>query len=182
MDIQASRRESLFNHIVRLIEPTVRRTLHKYLPNRQDADDTVQEVLIRLWKHLYKVPIAESRARAWACTTSKNLALDLIRRRNREARYLDRSYYVDMSSTVDGNDPFRIWQFPSTACPGLGLNLNGEVERAFSTLSSPQRQAILMVAEGYSYKDIASAQNQNVGTVRSRIHYARRQLREQLTE
>jgi RNA polymerase sigma factor (sigma-70 family) len=140
----------------------------------------MQEVLLRIWKHLHKVPTAQVRSSAWACTTSKHIALDFIRRQQRESRHLDRNYHVDISSTTNEYDPYRIWQFPDSDNIESRLDLQQSLENAIRVLSLPQKQALLMVAEGSSYLDVASAQNTNVGTVKSRVHTARQRLRQEL--
>lgn len=44
-------------------------------------------------------------------------------------------------------------------------------------LSKPLKQVLVLYAEGYSYLEIGRLTNTRVGTVRSRLHYARRQAR-----
>jgi RNA polymerase sigma-70 factor, ECF subfamily len=49
------------------------------LGNRADAEETTQEVLLRLWQNMDKFNVAN--ARAWTYRTTRNLCLDQIRRR-----------------------------------------------------------------------------------------------------
>lgn len=51
------------------------------LGNAADAEDAVQEVLLRLWNHLGEVKV--SKARAWLYRTTRNHCLDMLRQRAR---------------------------------------------------------------------------------------------------
>ena len=55
-----------------------------------------------------------------------------------------------------------------------------DFSRALGKLSEPQRTVFLLSSEGLSYKEIADATQCNIGTVMSRLFYARKQLQELL--
>lgn len=50
--------------------------------NRQDAEDVMQEVYVRLWQGAYR---PEGKPMAWLLTVTRNLALDCLRRRHANA-------------------------------------------------------------------------------------------------
>jgi len=54
------------------------------------------------------------------------------------------------------------------------------IGRALAGIPYLQRQALLLHAQGFSYKEISDLQEANIGTVRSRIHYARRLAQQEL--
>ncbi|WP_231406582.1 sigma-70 family RNA polymerase sigma factor [Streptomyces sp. MC1] len=61
--------------------------------------------------------------------------------------------------------------------------LNPDLEAAFHKISPPRRLAIYLVdVEGLSYREVAETMGTPVGTVMSRIHRGRRQLRELLSQ
>ena len=56
------------------------------------------------------------------------------------------------------------------------------INRALSQLPDEQRLALLLVSEGRTYLEIAQLTNNEVGTVRSRIHYARKKVQKLINE
>jgi RNA polymerase sigma-70 factor (ECF subfamily) len=72
---------------------------------------------------------------------------------------------------------------PTTADPRPALLARNDVERALARLSEAKRVALLMAeVEGLSSEEIATALGVPIGTVWSRLHAARRELREALEE
>lgn len=53
----------------------------RFLPNKEDADDALQEAFFRLWKHADQIGSREE-AEALTVVTVKNLCIDTLRRRN----------------------------------------------------------------------------------------------------
>lgn len=80
-----------------------------------------------------------------------------------------------------------LWSFTGTrataADPRPALQARNDVERALALLSEPKRVTILMAeVEGLSCQEIATALQVPVGTVWTRLHAARRELRRALGE
>lgn len=70
---------------------------------------------------------------------------------------------------------------PSASDPRAALQARGDVERALSQLSEPKRITLLMAeVEGMSCPEIAEALEIPLGTVWTRLHSARRELRQAL--
>ena len=66
--------------------------------------------------------------------------------------------------------------------PGPALNARGDVERALRSISEPKRVALLMAeVEEMSCPEIAAVLGVPIGTVWTRLHAARRELRARLT-
>lgn len=53
----------------------------RFLPNREDADDALQEAFFRLWKHADRIDSREE-AEALTVATVKNLCIDVLRKRS----------------------------------------------------------------------------------------------------
>ena len=53
----------------------------RFLPNKEDADDALQEAFFRLWKHADQIGSREE-AEALTVVTVKNLCIDTLRRMN----------------------------------------------------------------------------------------------------
>jgi RNA polymerase sigma-70 factor (ECF subfamily) len=105
---------------------------------------------------------------AWLSRIVTNVFLDEVRRRKRRP--------VDALP----EDPDRLLP-PSAAADSATHKLSDEVQAALRTLPEDFRAAVVLCdVVGLSYEEIAEALEVPVGTVRSRIHRGRRQLRSAL--
>lgn len=136
--------------------------------NHDDAQDLVQEVLLRVQRGLatYRPGSMEG----WLSRIATNAFLDDVRRRTR--RPLD----------LVGDDVDRI----ATSAPAVDETLAAEqlpddLQAALRTLPDEYRAAVVLCdVVGLGYEEIAASLSVPVGTVRSRIHRGRSQLREVL--
>lgn len=92
-----------------------------------------------------------------------------------------------MSIDQAGVDGTSRWDMPDTAAGPdrqvLALALDGPIQKGLMTLNSEFRTAVLLAdVEGLGYDEIAEVMHTSVGTVRSRIHRGRRQLRSYLVK
>jgi RNA polymerase sigma-70 factor (ECF subfamily) len=132
----------------------------------QFAEDVVQEALLRLWRHPEVLEGPVESARAWLFTVVRNLVID-DRRSARFARELSLDVVPDRPS---GDDISR-------ACD------NAVITDALMSLSIEHRSAI--VRAHYLRQTVAEiARHEQVaeGTVKSRLHYGLRALRQALLE
>ncbi len=137
--------------------------------NNDDAQDLVQEVLLRVRKGLetYRPGSLEG----WLSRITTNTFLDEVRRRRRRP--------VDLFPA----DPDRVVPPSDAADVALAADaLPDDVQSALRRLSPDYRAAVVLCdVVGLSYQEIADALDAPVGTVRSRIHRGRSQLREILS-
>jgi RNA polymerase sigma-70 factor (ECF subfamily) len=133
-----------------------------------DARDLVQDVLLRVRRGLetYRPGSLEG----WLSRITTNAFLDDVRRRRR--RPLD----------ALPDDPDRAVPPAAAADEQLAAeSLSDDVQAALAGLPDEYRAAVVLCdVVGLSYEEIADALAIPVGTVRSRIHRGRRQLREVL--
>jgi RNA polymerase sigma-70 factor (ECF subfamily) len=107
-----------------------------------------------------------------------NAALDLGRQRGRrESVSLDASHQAG-----DAVHPQLLAE--DEAARGLErADLRRLLDRALATLSEVQRQTFVLYADGeLSYREVAEAMGTSIGTVMSRLFYARQKLRVYLNE
>jgi RNA polymerase sigma-70 factor (ECF subfamily) len=130
------------------------------------ADEAAQEAFIRAWQHLpgYR---PQSPFRNWLYRIAINVARDVLRR---EEKMVD----IDSVPVAD-----------STRGPQDALEaqeLSERVQQAVVSLP-PASRAVLVLREyeGLSYKEIADTLGIPMGTVMSRLNYARNSLRESLS-
>jgi RNA polymerase sigma-70 factor (ECF subfamily) len=134
--------------------------------NDDDANDLAQEALLRVRKGLESYQPGSMEA--WLSRIVTNVFLDEVRRRKRRP----------VEAFPD--DPDRLLP-PSAAADVATDKLSDEVQAALRTLPEDFRAAVVLCdVVGLSYEEIGEALDVPVGTVRSRIHRGRRQLRSAL--
>jgi RNA polymerase sigma-70 factor (ECF subfamily) len=130
------------------------------------AEDVVQEALLRLWRKPEILEQSSEGARAWLFTVARNLVID----DRRSARFTREMQTDDM--------PER----PSLDAIGPAVD-KWILADALKTLSPDHRNAIVRAYYlGQTVADIAEHEQVAVGTVKSRLHYALRALRNALQE
>ncbi|HWZ98455.1 MAG TPA: RNA polymerase sigma factor [Candidatus Dormibacteraeota bacterium] len=136
------------------------------LKNDADAEDVAQEALIRAFRKYARLR-DRSRFRAWLVRITFRLALDRLRsakrRELREAEWM-REQERSRPANLQGSREFQC-----------------QLERAMVELPEKLRLALLLSAmEGHTLEEVASLLSVPVGTVKSRIFFARKQLAEKL--
>ncbi len=145
-----------------------------------DADDVVMETFLKAWRAL---PGFAGRAslKTWLLRIARNAALDLLRSRSRRGVY---EQSLDEAAPEDGVRFEETVPDPRAAPPDLEAmrkDLGIALERALAELDPSHRTVFLLrEVDGLSYKEIAEAVGVRLGTVMSRLFYARRALRRSL--
>ncbi len=145
------------------------RVAYRLLGNEADALDAVQNAFIKAFTH---VDAFEGRSsfKTWLLRVVSNAALDLGRQRGRreERGLIDVLDQVNEVSSHQGD-------------PGVQLDrddLRSLLDQALKQLSEAQRRTfVLHVDGGLSYRELAEVLDVSIGTVMSRLFYARRKLR-----
>jgi RNA polymerase sigma-70 factor (ECF subfamily) len=127
------------------------------------ADDLVQETLAKALANIRSFEPG-SNMMAWLYTILRNEFYSEYRKRRRE---------VDDDESRHAN---RAWVFPSQEEHLYFLN----VRDAFDRLAAEHREALTLVASGFTYKEAAAAAGCAVGTVKSRTSRARDRLAQML--
>jgi RNA polymerase sigma-70 factor (ECF subfamily) len=132
--------------------------------SRSNADDLVQEALIKAWSHRASFQPGTN-LRAWLVTILRNTYYSQYRRRSREVQDVDGKYAALMQ--VDGEQE-----------SNLALN---DVHNALLKLAPEHREILLMIGVGgLSYEEVSQISNLAVGTVKSRLNRARAKLAQKL--
>jgi RNA polymerase sigma-70 factor (ECF subfamily) len=148
----------------------VYRLAYRLTGNPYDAEDLTQETFIRVFRSLSSY--TPGTFEGWLHRITTNLFLDQVRRRRR----------IRMEPL--GDDAQHVANPVGPGSPERGFehaNLDQDVQRALDALSPEFRAAVVLCdIEGLSYEEIAVTLGVKLGTVRSRIHRARAQLRDSL--
>jgi RNA polymerase sigma factor (sigma-70 family) len=144
----------------------IRRFLARATTDAEDVDDLVHTTFLAAARSAGRYDGRPS-CRPWLI----GIAVQLLRRRRRAvARFL-----AVLSSLSGGR--------PAAADPRAALHARSDVERALLLISEPKRITFLMAeAEGLTCPEIAAVLEIPIGTVWTRLHAARRELRQVLAE
>jgi RNA polymerase sigma-70 factor, ECF subfamily len=156
-----------FSELVRTHSQGVLNVIYRMCGSMQVAEDAAQEAFIQAWMELSSYR-PKSSLRNWLYRIAVNTAIDMLRK---EKRILPGAV-EDMFLTDAQAGP------EATFLSGEQTEL---VQEAISTLPDASRAVlILREYEGLSYKEIADSLDIPVGTVMSRLNYARKLLKEKL--
>lgn len=153
------------------------RVAYRLLGNEQDALDAVQDGLLKAFSGLEDFD-GRSGFRTWLVRIVSNSAIDLGRKRSR--RHAFGTSFGGRSGAERGDNDAHHPEPSVDDDPARGLHradVRRALDAALARLSPTVRQTFVLFAEaGLSYKEIAEAQNVPIGTVMSRLHYARQKL------
>lgn len=156
------------------------RVAYRLLGNEQDALDAVQDGLLKAFAGLGDFD-GRSGFRTWLVRIVSNAAIDVGRKRRR--RMVFGVGLGSGSAASNGHAGGPQGRPPEPAAeddPAQGLHradLRRALSLALGRLSPTVRTTFVLFAEaGLSYKEIAEHQGIAIGTVMSRLHYARRKL------
>ena len=166
--------EAAFEHLVRRHEARVFRFLLRMLGERVDAEDVAQEAFLNLHRHGRRFR-GEARFATFVYRVAANAALNHRRslgRRGLRLRRLAERQAVGHDLPASPRDPQAALE---------GAEAERLVQRALLELPLRWRLPLVLYdIEGVPYAEVARALGLPEGTVKSRIHRARRELRERL--
>lgn len=133
---------------------------YRMLGHRQDAEDTAQETFVRVLKHLDRWDKGRD-FEPWLLAVAGNRCRTVLAARRK--RTIPRPLNRDLAD--------------ESADPREARNLAEEVQRSLGELRADYRQAFILFHEnGLSYAEIAEAMARPLGTVKTWVHRARKQL------
>lgn len=174
------RREELeaFEALVERYGRQIYNIAYRMAGNDADAKDLTQEAFIRVFRAFRRIDPQASLER-WLYRIVSNLYIDMLRRRPKvRIESLDAPVITPKGGEISRDVP------DARADPEaevLDAQLDSDVQRALLGLS-PDLRAVVALSdiEGYSYEEIGEMLRIPVGTVKSRLHRARRTLQDRL--
>lgn len=150
--------------------------IQRYLARRlgrQVADDLVAETFLVAFGQRTRYDLARAQARPWLYGIATNLARQHVRAELREYR---------LRAAV-GPEPDPDGHADRVAAQVTAAAMHRLLATALADLAAGDREVLLLIAwEGLTYDEVAEALTIPTGTVRSRLHRARRVLRAALTK
>ncbi|MFI0357100.1 RNA polymerase sigma factor SigE [Actinomadura sp. 9N407] len=142
------------------------RLAYRLTGNRHDAEDLTQDVFVRVFRSLSSY--TPGTFEGWLHRITTNLFLDRARRKQR-IRF--DSLGDDAADRLQGREPTPAQLYDDR-------HLDADIQKALDELAPEYRAAVVLCdIEGLTYEEIGATLGVKLGTVRSRIHRGRAQLR-----
>jgi len=149
--------------------------------NHADAEDLTQESFLRAYRFFDRYN-REMPFENWLYRIMSRVFIDELRKRPKiQAQSLNQPLFLG-----DGSDADVMLEIPDSAFDPeqimLSESLEESLQEALNTLPNEFRIAVILAdIQGMCYEDIAETMNCSLGTVRSRLHRGRKQMRQRLT-
>lgn len=138
--------------------------------DNETAKDLFQETLFRALANKEKYNVGTN-IKAWLYTIMRNVFINNYRRKARQNTVLDSTpndFLLDYNQT--------------TASNGAEASLQmKEIQAAIHDLPGIFKKPFMLYYDGYKYHEIADMLEEPLGTIKSRIHFARKLLKTQLS-
>lgn len=137
--------------------------------DNESAKDLLQETLFRALANKEKYN-AGTNIKAWMYTIMRNIFINDYRKKSRQQTIFDSTpndFLLNHNQTAVAN----------TAEVNLKLK---DIQASIHELPDIFKHPFVMYFEGYKYNEIATLLNEPLGTIKSRIHFARKLLKEQM--
>jgi RNA polymerase sigma-70 factor (ECF subfamily) len=168
--------ERAFEELVVRYQTRLLNFIYRTVGDRERAEDLVQEVFIRVYRHLHRFDRSKKFS-TWAYTIASNLAKNELRNRSRNPLVL---FQTVKKNWQDEDRPLEFED--STTRPDdmyRKRHLRQVVEDSVAKLPEHHRDVfVLRELEGKSYEEIAEITGCNLGTVKSRLNRARNSFAE----
>lgn len=166
--------ESAFAALIRPYKSRIHSLCWQVLHDQERAEDLTQETFIHAFRHLSEFR-QEARFYTWIYRIALNLSLNALRKKKVKER-------EDLVADLGKETRQELWKKGNTL-EFERHELQQFIDKAVQTLPSSQRDVfILHDIEGLPHQQIAERLNIKPGTIRSRLHYARKRLRTYLRE
>src|SRR5687768_11051619 len=163
--------ERAFGELVERYQTRLLNFIYRTIGDREKAEDLVQEVFIRVYRHLHRFDRSKKFS-TWIYTIASNLAKNELRNRSRNPLVL---FQTIRKNWQDDDRPLQ-FEDSSTRPDDLyrKRHLRELVESSVAQLPEHHREVfVLRELEGKSYEEIAEITETNLGTVKSRLNRAR---------
>ncbi len=135
----------------------------------EQAKDLFQETLFRALANKDKYNIGTN-LKAWLYTIMRNIFINDYRKKAKQNTILDRTaneFFINSSKAVTANDAI------------AALNMQ-EINKVINNLPEIFKTPFMLHYDGFKYDEIAAMLHEPLGTVKSRIHFARKLLKAQI--
>src|SRR6516165_10082028 len=170
---------SAYDDLVRRYQERIYATVYHMTSNHEDTNDLAQEAFIKAF-HALKSFKGGSSFYTWVYRIAVNKTINFLKqRKNRTQMSLD-----DLDLNAERDPDLVALISEKTPRREVALSeLQEKLNAAMQKLSEPHRLVVtLHDVQGLSHEEIAEIMDCNIGTVRSRLFYARQQLQAHLSD
>jgi RNA polymerase sigma factor (sigma-70 family) len=168
-----------YDELVKRYQERIYATIYHMTSNHEDANDLAQEAFIKAYQALKSFKGGSS-FYTWVYRIAVNKTINFLKQRKNKAQMsLD-----DLDFNVEHNPDLVALISDKTPRREVNLaELQEKLNTAMQKLSEPHRLVVtLHDVQGLSHEEIAKIMECNIGTVRSRLFYARQQLQAYLSD
>ena len=137
--------------------------------DEENANDLMQDTLLKAFTYFAKFK-PETNFKAWLFTIMRNTFINDYRRNARTQKVMSTTEEITSSQLLHS----------ASRNQGEQKFINGDIDKALSSLPSNLYEPFMRYFEGYKYHEIAEEYSMPIGTVKTRIHYARMHLKKYL--
>jgi RNA polymerase sigma-70 factor (ECF subfamily) len=170
---------SAYDELVRMYQERIYATVYHMTANHEDANDLAQEAFIKAFSALKSFKGGSS-FYTWVYRIAVNKTINFLKqRKNRSQMSLN-----DLDVNVEHDPDLVALISDKTPRREAGLTeLQEKLNEAMQRLSEPHRLVVVLHdVQGLCHEEIAKIMECNIGTVRSRLFYARQQLQAYLSD
>ena len=170
---------SAFNQLVQKYRQPLFSTIYNMTGNREDATDIAQEVFIKAFQSIKRFR-GQASFYTWLYRIAVNSSITFIKRAKKQ-RFIN---YETIDETLVSSEILEYFTTKTKTEKGALLKeLQEKLNEALQKLSPKHRIVVILhEVEGMNHKEIADITKTSEGTVRSRLHYAKKMLQAFLQE
>lgn len=160
-----------FTRGILAIEQDLHRFAYKLTSDRDSANDLVQDCMLQALNNQDKFTHAKN-LKGWMYTIMRNIFVNNYRRTVREMNIMDVTYSIHQQSMVEDDDSDR-------------FELAYDMKQLYSVIRSipdDLKVPFQMFVSGFKYREIAEKLDLPIGTVKSRLFFIRKRLKEELKD
>jgi RNA polymerase sigma factor (sigma-70 family) len=138
--------------------------------DNETAKDLLQETMFRALANQDKYNVGTN-VKAWLYTIMRNIFINNYRRRVKQNTIFDSTpndFFLNYQQATVSNEAERTLKMK-------------EIQNAIHSLPDIFKHPFMLYFEGFKYHEIAESLNEPLGTIKSRIHFARKLLKEQIS-
>jgi RNA polymerase sigma-70 factor (ECF subfamily) len=158
-----------FNYAISKTSKSLKPFAIRLTKDHEDANDLLQETLMKAFLNREKYADGTN-LKAWLYTIMKNTFITNYQRMVRKNTFIDTTdnlHYINSTESLVDNDAYSAFAME-------------DINNAVETLDEAYRQPFMMHFKGFKYHEIAQKLSIPIGTVKNRIHIARKELKDKL--
>ena len=160
-----------FTQGILAMEQDLHRFAYKLTADRESANDLVQDCLLQALDNREKFTYTKN-LKGWMYTLMRNIFVNNYRRTVREMNLIDDSYSINQQHLIEDEDAYR-FEFTSDM---------KQLYRVIHSIPEEMKVPFQMFVAGFKYREIAEKLGLPMGTVKSRLFFNRKRLKEELKD